>query len=105
MARVAALVRDLRQSAGLSQRALAERAATSQPAVARYEQGQATPSWETLERLAEACGRRLLLGSEVIPEAGDVELAERLLELEPLERLRLLSRYAHLRALAEVDGE
>lgn len=101
MDRVAALVRGLRHGAGLSQRALAERAATSQPAVARYERGQATPSWETLERLAEACGRRLLLGSEAIPERADVELAERLLELGPLERLRLLSRYARLHALAE----
>jgi transcriptional regulator with XRE-family HTH domain len=62
--------------AGLSQRVLAERAATSQPAVARYERGQATPSWETLERLTEACGRRLLLSSEVIPEASEVEPAE-----------------------------
>ena len=38
-----ALVRKLRVSAGLSQRALARRAGTSQPAVARDERGAATP--------------------------------------------------------------
>jgi uncharacterized protein len=93
------LLLGLRRSAGLSQRALARRAGTSQPAVARYEKGSSTPSWETLQRLAESCGRRLRIDVETVPEAEDVELAERLLELTPVERLRALSRYAHLHAL------
>lgn len=99
------LLRRLRLTAGLSQRALARRAGTSQPAVARYEGGAATPSWETLQRLAESCGRRLQIGVETIPEAEDIELAERLLELTPAERLRALSRYAHLRALVGTADE
>lgn len=94
------LLRQLRQTAGLSQRALARRAETSQPAIARYEGGAATPSWETLQRLAESCGRRLRVGIEIVPDTGDIELAERLLELTPVERLRALSRYARLHALA-----
>ena len=57
---VARLVRDSRRSAGLSQAELARRAKTSQPAVARYEAGAATPSLATLERLLRACGRTLL---------------------------------------------
>lgn len=101
---LSAVVRDLRRAAGLSQRALAGRAATSQPAVARYESGAATPSWETLERLAAACGRKVRVSVETVADPADVELAERLLELEPLERLRLLSRYAHLRSLAAAGG-
>ena len=38
-------------------------------------------------------------------DAGDVELAERLLELTPAERLRALTRYAHLHALAQGPHE
>jgi len=95
------ILRQIRRSAGLSQRQLAARAGTSQPAVARYERGVATPSWETLQRLAAACGRRLLILAEGVPEPEDVELARSLLALEPLERLRALRRYARLRTLAE----
>lgn len=90
----------MRHAAGLSQRALAERAHTSQPAVARYERGVATPSWETLERIATACGRRLTIAAEPVPDRHDVELAEALLALEPLERLGSLRNWARLRFLA-----
>lgn len=95
-----ALVRDMRRGAGLSQRALAQRAGTSQPAIARYERGAATPSWETLQRLAKACGRRVTIGAVVAPDPHDIELARILLELSPIERLRALRRYARLHELA-----
>lgn len=94
------LVRDARLAAGLSQRALAQRAGTSQPAIARYERGVAAPSLETLQRLMAACGRRLRLDTEPIADPHDVELAARQLELTPLQRLRSLSRFARLRDLA-----
>lgn len=97
---LASVVRKLRLSTGLSQRAFAARAETSQPAIARYEVGAATPSWQTLERLAEASGRRVEISVITIPEPHDVELAEALLKLTPLERLRTLARYARLRELA-----
>jgi uncharacterized protein len=97
-------VRELRRAAGLSQRALAAGAGTSQPAVARYERGAATPSWETMQRLAAACGQRLELIAVPRPDPDDVALAEMLLELDPLERLRALSRYARLGALASEQG-
>ena len=71
-----ALVRELRLGAGLSQRALARRAGTSQPAVARYERGVATPSWGTIQRLASACGQRVRISAEAVPDPHDVELAE-----------------------------
>ena len=94
------LVRELRLAAGLSQRALARRAGTSQPAVARYEQGGATPSWETLQRLAAACGRWVRISTGVVPDPDDVELAEILLRLTPEERLQALRRYARLAEVA-----
>jgi transcriptional regulator with XRE-family HTH domain len=93
------LLRDSRHRAGLSQRALAQRAGTSQPAIARYESGAATPSWETLQRLASACGRHLRLVAEPLADPHDVELASRLLELTPEQRLRALTRYSRLRRL------
>lgn len=95
------LVRELRLGAGLSQRTLARRAGTSQPAVARYERGAATPSWGTLQRLATACGRRVRISAEAMPDPHDVELAGLLLRLTPEERLWALGRYARLHGLAQ----
>jgi uncharacterized protein len=94
------LIHRMRLSAGLSQRALAQQAGTSQPAIARYERGTTTPSWETLQRLAAACGWRVGISAEAVPEPHDVELAEALLELTPEERLRALRRYARLHEMA-----
>ena len=45
----------------MSQAALAERAKTSQPAIARYEAGAASPSLGTLERILTASGSSLVL--------------------------------------------
>lgn len=104
MGELGALVRELRLGAGLSQRSLARRAGTSQPAIARYEGDLAAPSWETLQRLAGACGRRLRVNVEGVPDPDDLELVERQLELTPLERLRALPRYVRLRGLAEGGG-
>ncbi len=60
-----ALVGRARRLAGLTQRELAERAGTSQPAVARLEQGHAMPTLATLERLAGAAGYELRV--ELVP--------------------------------------
>lgn len=97
---IAAAVREMRAAAGLSQRKLASLARTSQPAIARYERGAAIPSLETLQRLAQACGRRVSLELEPLPDPHDVELAAVLLDLTPIERLRSLRRYARLREIS-----
>lgn len=62
---VAEIIRRARTRAGLSQAELAERAGTSQPALARYETGVALPTLPTLERLLLGCGRRLQLCTAV----------------------------------------
>jgi transcriptional regulator with XRE-family HTH domain len=103
MASPDALVREMRVAAALSQRALARRAGTSQSAVARYEGGAATPSWETLQRLAAVCGRRISLTAEAVPDPHDVELAEALLDLTPIERLRSLRNFARLHRIAQAE--
>ena len=52
-------IRKRRQHAGLSQHALADAAATSQPTIAAYEAGRVVPSVPTLSRILESCGYAL----------------------------------------------
>lgn len=61
MTTLGSLIREARERGGLTQSELAARARTSQPAIARYEAGQASPRIETARRLIEACGFELLL--------------------------------------------
>ena len=56
------LIYDLRTEAGLSQRELAERMGTTQSAIARMEGGGTRPTLDTLENLAAAVGRELVVG-------------------------------------------
>jgi len=65
---VAALLREARLGAGLSQAELADRVGTSQPAINRYERGTVEPSISTLRRLLHACGMQLEL--ELRPESA-----------------------------------
>jgi hypothetical protein len=64
------VIRTARREAGLTQAELALRAETSQPAVARYEQGSAIPTLRTLERLLAACGRRVVVSAVATDGAG-----------------------------------
>jgi transcriptional regulator with XRE-family HTH domain len=59
--RAGELVRGLRERHGLSQAALAYRAGTTQQAISRIEQGKVSPTVDTLEHLAGACGEELVL--------------------------------------------
>ena len=56
-----ALLLEARRLAGLTQRDLAKRAGTSQPAIARIESGLVSPTLSTLERLVGAAGYDLKL--------------------------------------------
>ena len=57
-----------RTSADLTQSQLAERMHTTQAVVARLESGRVKPSTRTLERFAQATGRRLRISFEPLPE-------------------------------------
>jgi uncharacterized protein len=61
----ASLLRSARERSGLTQRALADRAGTSQSVVARIERGQSSPTASTLNRLLEAAGH--VLESRLVP--------------------------------------
>ena len=65
--KVGGLIRDARTRAKLSQAALADRAKTSQPAIARYEAGAASPSLSTLERILAAAESSLILSAPQRP--------------------------------------
>lgn len=52
----ASVIAEARTRAGLTQRELAKRAGTSQPAIARLESGQASPTLATIARVAAAAG-------------------------------------------------
>jgi transcriptional regulator with XRE-family HTH domain len=57
----ARLLHSARVQAGLSQRALAQRAAASQPTLCQYEAGHKSPRFDVAERIAEAAGFQLAL--------------------------------------------
>ena len=94
------IVREARTRAGLSQRALAERAGTAQSVVARVESGVTNPTAETLLRLVEAAGFDVHAEITPTPVVGTHMLddVERILRLSPEERLievRNVSRFVH----------
>ena len=55
---VAFALAQARHGAGLTQAEVARRMGTSQAAVARMERGLVKPSWRSIERYANAVGRR-----------------------------------------------
>ncbi len=78
------MIRDARVASGLSQAALADRLGTTQSAVSRWERGHDEPRLSTLESILRACGRRLVLTSEI-----DVDRAQirQQLAMTPEQRL------------------
>ena len=98
----ARFVRELRQRAYLTQKDLAGRSGTSQPALARLEAGIGNPTLATLTRLAEAAGYGLELKLverqrsdpmiEQYREGIDRTLLRRNLELTVDQRIRELEK-------------
>jgi transcriptional regulator with XRE-family HTH domain len=98
------LVREARRRAVLSQRQLADRADTTQSAIARLESGRTSPSLETVERLLRLCGFQLIV--ELAPyDDSDLVQAEALAELTAEQRaLRLGRTVRRLDAMRESVG-
>ena len=80
------LVREARRRADLTQRELAERAGTTQSAIARLESGRTSPSFDQVVRLIRLCGFRLDVALDPYDDS-DVAQAEALLTLSVDERL------------------
>jgi transcriptional regulator with XRE-family HTH domain len=58
-------VRQLRRTSALTQQQLAEASGTSQPTIAAYEAETKSPTWRTLNRLADAAGCEITL--QIVP--------------------------------------
>ena len=81
------LLREARLRAGLTQKELARRAGTSQPAIARWESGAVQPSLERLRDLIRACGLELTYGLANYDDSYDYFIDQRL-RLDPEGRVR-----------------
>jgi transcriptional regulator with XRE-family HTH domain len=86
----AALLSEARERAGMTQRELAQRAKTTQSVVARIENGQTVPGWDTLQALLHAAGYELGIELRQRPhvEPGVLAEAKRILRLSPTDRIR-----------------
>ena len=83
------LVREARKRAALTQAELAERAGTTQSAIARLESGRTSPALEQVERLLRLCGFQLIV--ELAPyDDSDIVQAEAQLRRTPDERVERL---------------
>ena len=81
------LLREARLRAGLTQKQLATRAGTSQPAIARWESGAVQPSLERLRELIRTCGLELTYGLANYDDSYDYFIDQRL-RLDPEGRVR-----------------
>jgi hypothetical protein len=88
----AALIREARLRAGLSQEVLAERTGKSRPQIARWEAGAVAPSLDTFLDVVRACGFDLSLELQPLVVSREDRLVE-LQQLTPERRLeRMLGR-------------
>jgi transcriptional regulator with XRE-family HTH domain len=83
------LVQRLRTELGLSQRALARRAGTTQAAVSRIERGLTAPNWETVRALLLAMGYEPDLTARRLTGRWDPVHLEASRRRSPGERLEL----------------
>jgi transcriptional regulator with XRE-family HTH domain len=83
------LIQRHRLQLGLSQRALARRAGTTQAAVSRIERGLTTPTWDTIQALLLAMGYTPELRARRLRGRWDSLHMAALRERSPAERLAL----------------
>jgi transcriptional regulator with XRE-family HTH domain len=97
------LLREARTGAGLTQRALAVRAGTSQSVIARIEKGQTSPTVATLTRLLAAAGYGLDSHLTPAPTSNSHMLEDiaRILAMTPEDRLIEVRNVSRLVVSAE----
>lgn len=82
-------MREARRRADLTQRELAERAGTTQSAIARLESGRTSPSFDQVVRLIKLCGFRLDVALDPYDDS-DLAQAEALVGMSVDERAAYL---------------
>jgi transcriptional regulator with XRE-family HTH domain len=94
-------IRDARLGAGLTQASLASRLGIPQSVVARLERPGSNPTWETVSKALDACGRELSVRSRPARGSIDETLVARQLQYTPGQRLMGFERtYAEVRRFA-----
>lgn len=95
------LIRQARQTAGLSQTELARRLNTTQSAIARLEAAGSNPRLGTVTKALAACRHELVLDARRRPSSIDETLVARMLRVSPGQRIKHFERaYAETRKLA-----
>jgi transcriptional regulator with XRE-family HTH domain len=96
------LLRETRQTAGLTQAQLAKRVGTTQAGIARLERRGSNPTLATLERALRATGHRLELSAPAAPSSIDETLLYGTLRRTPAERLAMFtSWYQSVKSMVE----
>src|SRR5438128_2556518 len=96
-----AIIREARARAGLTQRALAERAGKAQSEIAKIERGRRDPTVSTLERLVCAAGFDLKI--QFVPhDEHDEQLIADSLKLTPAQRLAAVDDFNEFLSSAKV---
>lgn len=82
------LIKEARRRAGLTQAELAERAGTTQSAIARWERGYVDPGFDQVRRLLRLCGFALYVQLEPWEDGlrDDMHQAQDVLALKPERR-------------------
>lgn len=96
------LVREARRRANCTQRELAERAGTTQSAIARLESGRTSPSFDQVQTLLRHCGFNLLVALDPYDDS-DLAQAEAMLRLSVEERIEHLTNTVN--RLRELQAE
>ncbi len=91
--KAARMLRSTRRRAGLTQRALADKAGLPQSTIGRIETGRTDPGVGTLTRLLRACGYDLAV-EPVLGQGVDRTQIRSRLALAPLERVERLAQEA-----------
>lgn len=100
----ATLIRIARRRARVTQVELARRLGKSQTEIGRWERGDVTPSFETVQRIVRACGLQL---TPQLANADDsyVPHIDRMLTLEPAARIQRAADQANaLRRMRAAAG-
>jgi transcriptional regulator with XRE-family HTH domain len=88
------LLREARKRAGLTQAELGRRVGRPQSVIGRWERSEVAPSLETLRELIRACGLELSFRLATRDDSY-VPHIERMLDMEPAQRVRHAARRAN----------
>jgi transcriptional regulator with XRE-family HTH domain len=103
--RCGSLVKAARRRHGLGQAELARRLGTSQPAISRIEHDQVSPTLDTLERILNAMGETLRVGTLPLAEPAPGGSNQSIAELRADYRLGPEQRLTQAAQLSEVATE